>query len=411
MTPNSRAGPQVTERAAPRVLRRVPFSGEGSAAPEVLAEREWLITNGLGGYASGTLLGAITRRYHGLLIAALPAPLGRVMMLNQLTEYLELPDGRQIELSSGLGFNESSESPGFASLAEFRLEDGVPVWRYQIGGIVIEKKIFMVHGRNTTVISYDLLEGDERVRVKLCPHVQFRPHENFVDKALEDYTLRTARRGFEICTAAAYPPLRLLVHGREWGFSGGDSKIDKVFFRAEQQRGYEAFGELCSFGWFEAEVCRDEPMTVIASTEPWESITEMTPQESYAEELSRRQRLASRAGIEEGTSIKAELVLAADQFVIAPSIQQRKRRRRRAHDYRRLSLVYRLGPRHDDQLGRVDAADRPPTRGARHSRRIFRTYSRRADSELFSRRRAGRAFIIPRTRRCGFFTRCSVTSK
>ena len=68
----------VVERAAPQILRRVPFRGEGSVAPEVLSEREWLITNGLGGYASGTLLGAITRRYHGLLIAALPAPLGRV---------------------------------------------------------------------------------------------------------------------------------------------------------------------------------------------------------------------------------------------------------------------------------------------------------------------------------------------
>ncbi len=124
------------------------------------------------------------------------------MMLNQLTEYLELPDRTHIELSSGLGFNESSESPGFAALAEFRLEDGLPVWRYEIGGIVIEKKIFMVHGQNTTLISYDLLEGDERVRVKLCPHVQFRPHENFVDKAPEDYTLRATRQGFEICTAA-----------------------------------------------------------------------------------------------------------------------------------------------------------------------------------------------------------------
>ena len=306
------------ERAGPQICRRVPFRGEGSVAPEVLSEREWLITNGLGGYASGTLLGAITRRYHGLLIAALPAPLGRVMMLNQLTEYLELPDRTQIELSSGLGFNESSESPGFASLAEFRLEDGVPVWRYQIGGIVIEKKIFMVHKRNTTLTSYDLLEGDERVRVKLCPHVQFRPHENFVDKALEDYTLKATGRGFEISTAAVHPPLRLLVHGRDWSFSGGRAKIDKVFFRAEQQRGYEAFGELCSFGWFEAEVCRNEPMTLIASTESWESITEMTTQESYAEEFSRRQRLALRAGIEDDTSIKAELVLAADQFVIEP---------------------------------------------------------------------------------------------
>ncbi|MEO6165542.1 MAG: glycogen debranching enzyme N-terminal domain-containing protein, partial [Candidatus Binatia bacterium] len=315
---NSSAGKQVTEGAAPGVLRRVPFSGEGSAAPEVLAEREWLITNGLGGYASGTLLGAITRRYHGLLIAALAAPFGRVMMLNQLTEHLELSDRRHIELSSGLGFNESSESPGFASLTEFRLEDGVPVWRYQIGGIVIEKKIFMVHGQNTTLTSYALLEGDERVRVKLCPHVQFRLHENSVDKAVAGYTLKATRQGFEICTAAAQPRLRLLVHGRDWRFSGGDAQIDKVFFRAEQQRGYEAFGELCSFGWFEAEVGRGQPMTLVASTEPWASITEMAPQECFAAEFSRRQRLASGAKIDDGTSIRAELMLAADQFVIAP---------------------------------------------------------------------------------------------
>src|SRR4029077_16932953 len=87
---NSGAKAQPGAGSGPRVVRRIPFSGEGSAPPEVLAEREWLVTNGLGGYASGTLLGAITRRYHGLLIAALPAPLGRVVMLNQLTEHLEL---------------------------------------------------------------------------------------------------------------------------------------------------------------------------------------------------------------------------------------------------------------------------------------------------------------------------------
>src|SRR6185436_5608431 len=91
---------------APAIVRRVPFSGEGSAPPEVLVDREWLVTNGLGGYASGTILGAITRRYHGLLIAALSAPLGRVVMLNQLSEELSMPDGARIELSSGLGFHE-----------------------------------------------------------------------------------------------------------------------------------------------------------------------------------------------------------------------------------------------------------------------------------------------------------------
>ena len=320
------------DRGAARVVRSVPFKGEGSAPPEVLGEREWLVTNGLGGYASGTLLGAITRRYHGLLIAALPSPLGRVIMLNQLTEHLELPDGRRIELSSGLGFHESSESPGFASLVEFRLEDGVPVWRYEIAGIVIEKKIFMVHGHNTTLTSYDFLEGDEHVRIKLCPHVQFRPHEAAVDKALaDDYILRAMRQGFEICAPAPHPPLRMLVHGREWSFSGGHTKIDQVFFRSEQQRGYEAFGELCSFGWFEAEICRGEAMTLVASTEPWESIAAMAPHECYATERSRRQRLALAAGIDDSESIRADLVLAADQFVITPVDPNKEKGAESAH--------------------------------------------------------------------------------
>ena len=314
------------------MVRYVPFKGEGSAQPEVLGEREWLVTNGLGGYASGTLLGAITRRYHGILIAALPSPLGRVVMLNQLTEQLELPDRTRIELSSGLGFHESSESPGFASLVEFRLEDGVPVWRYEIGGIVIEKKIFMVHGQNTTLTSYDLLEGDERVRIQLYPHVQFRPHEAAVDKpSADDYILRAMRQGVEIYTAAEHPPLRLLVHGRDWSFSGGHRKIEQVFFRSEQQRGYEAFGELCSFGSFESEICRGEAMTLIASTESWESIVAMAPHEYYAAERSRRERLASSAGVDDSASIRAELVLAADQFVITPVDPKKEKGAESAH--------------------------------------------------------------------------------
>ena len=276
---------------AARVVRCVPFKGEGSAHPEVLGEREWLVTNGLGGYASGTLLGAITRRYHGLLIAALPSPLGRVVMLNQLTEIVELPDRTRVELSSGLGFHESIESPGFASIAEFRLEDGIPVWRYEIAGMVIEKKIFMVHGENTTLTSYDLLEGDERVRIKLCPHVQFRPHEANVDKAAaDDYTLRAMRQGFEICCAGVIHRCACSCMGATGVLAAAIRRPTRCFFRSEQQRGYEAFGELCSFGWFEAEVCRDEAMTLVASTEPWESITAVAPQQCYAAERSRRQR-------------------------------------------------------------------------------------------------------------------------
>ena len=75
-------------------VRRIAWPPAGSSNPESLVTREWLVTNGLGGYASGTVPGVITRRYHGLLIAALPAPLGRMVMLSHVAEQVKLADGR-----------------------------------------------------------------------------------------------------------------------------------------------------------------------------------------------------------------------------------------------------------------------------------------------------------------------------
>ena len=76
---------------------RLPWPGKNDAAAGL--NGEWLVTNGLGGYASGTLSGVITRRYHGYLVAALPAPFGRILMLNDLVERIELPDGRSVQLA------------------------------------------------------------------------------------------------------------------------------------------------------------------------------------------------------------------------------------------------------------------------------------------------------------------------
>src|SRR5256885_4036356 len=78
----------------------MPWQGGAAAEPEPLLTREWLVTNGLGGYASGTIAGAATRRYHGLLVAALPNPLGRTMMFNHLSEQVRLPDGRTLRLGA-----------------------------------------------------------------------------------------------------------------------------------------------------------------------------------------------------------------------------------------------------------------------------------------------------------------------
>src|SRR5215472_15849775 len=105
--------------------------------------QEWLVTNGLGGYASGTVSGAITRRYHGLLIAALPNPLGRVMMLNGLSERLRLPDRRVVYTGAEELADVTPEN--VLPLAEFRLEAGLPIWRYEANGFLLEKRLLLTH--------------------------------------------------------------------------------------------------------------------------------------------------------------------------------------------------------------------------------------------------------------------------
>src|SRR5688572_4347 len=110
--------------------------------------REWLVTNGLGGFASGTVSGIATRRYHGLLIAALPAPMGRTIMLNHLRERLVLSEGKSVELSEPEVKNRQTNLSGFRCLQSFTLEMGLPVWRYEVGGVVLEKRIFLPYQQN-----------------------------------------------------------------------------------------------------------------------------------------------------------------------------------------------------------------------------------------------------------------------
>src|SRR6266446_8430543 len=137
----------------------MPWLGKQAPATDPLLTREWLVTNGLGGYASGTIAGVASRRFHGLLIAALPAPLGRRMMLNHLSEMLRLKDGTTSFLSGEERAGGDLQLPGAAYLTEFRLDSGLPCWRYEVNGSVIEKRILLVHGQNTVHIQYRLLSG------------------------------------------------------------------------------------------------------------------------------------------------------------------------------------------------------------------------------------------------------------
>jgi predicted glycogen debranching enzyme len=299
-------------------LRRVPFIGEGADAPELLVEREWLLTNGIGGYASGTLSGAITRRYHGLLVAALPVPLGRLVMLSQIAEELCLAGSDSIEICSGIGSQETRETPGFASLAEFRLEDGLPVWLYKIDKISLEKRLVLIHQQNTTLITYKLLTRGADAKLKLRPLIHFRLHEEPVARLAHAYEFTVGKEQFEIASREFRQPLRLLLHSAGWSHTVDHNRIEDVYYRAEHQRGYEELGDLCSPGFFDVDLTAGEAVTLIASAEPWEQIRAIVPDSAYLDERARRRALLAQSHPETRAGPAAELVLAADQFLIYP---------------------------------------------------------------------------------------------
>jgi hypothetical protein len=136
------------------IQNRMPWSKESEDAgldPVLLLTREWLVTNGLGGYASASVSGACTRRYHGLLIASLPAPLGRMVMLSHLGEEMVLPDETIVDFGGEELNEEHLDLHSAQFLTEFRLEAGLPVWRFSIRGSV--KRLSMPHLENTVHIT------------------------------------------------------------------------------------------------------------------------------------------------------------------------------------------------------------------------------------------------------------------
>src|ERR1041385_6792255 len=129
---------------------------EGCRNLETALSREWLETNGIGGFSSSTIVGLNTRRYHGLLVAATRPPVGRLVLLSKLEETLVI-DGRRFELSANR-YPGVVHPRGYNYLRRFR-RDPFPVFTYEAEGVTIEKSVFMVQGENTTVVEYTVRTG------------------------------------------------------------------------------------------------------------------------------------------------------------------------------------------------------------------------------------------------------------
>jgi predicted glycogen debranching enzyme len=299
-----------------------------------MPRREWIVTNGLGGYASGTVAGVVTRRYHGLLISALPAPLGRYVMLNHLLERVRLPD----RTVTWLGDEDEVAGPNAADrgghLVEFRLELGLPIWRYELGRVAIEKRVLMPYGQNTVHVCYRLLGGlhdNETIRLSLRPSVQFRSHEAPVSDATSTpYTLHSTGTHHELHGNSSLPPLRMMLVGRRGALTIDERGHTSVPYEMERNRGYDSVGALWSPGYFRADLGVGDAVTLIASTDPWENVLALGPADALRSEQERRRRLLALAGDAERCGLEAELVLAADQFIVTPAGRAEEAARARA---------------------------------------------------------------------------------
>jgi predicted glycogen debranching enzyme len=313
------------------LTRSFRWKWDGRDADDLIC-REWLVTNGLGGYASSTVAGVSTRRYHGLLIAALPVPHGRFVMFNHLMEQVRLPNGRTVRLGGEQHAHGAFDLHGLEFFREHRLEWGLPVWRWEIEDWVLEKRLLMIHQQNTTHISYHLVEGQGTIRLKLRLAVHFRPHDDKVSTELKhSYALTVLGDRYEVREQGSeLPPLRFHIHGRRAAFTVEGQLTQPLLYRVEEERGYDARGELWSPGHFRIDLTPEHDVTLVASTEKWEKMEALPPEIALRAEQERRRRLLALTNPAAQAGPGAELTLAADQFLIAPTGRVEEAARARA---------------------------------------------------------------------------------
>ena len=271
--------------------------------------REWLETNGLGGFAFSTIAGLNTRRYHGLLVAATQPPVGRMVLLSKLEETVTV-DGQVFELSAN-EYPGTIHPRGFEFLREFRL-DPFPTFVFETGGVRIMKTVFMIQGENTVVVQYELvgpLTG-RTVELKVCPLIAFRDFHGLTrENAKLNRKVGIEPRMTVISPYYGLPALYLAHNALEVGAEG--AWFRNFQYRVERERGLEFAEDLfnpCSLH-FDLEA---GPAAVIASILRKDVASAGALREA---EIRRRESVVAQAPVPD--EITRILTNAADQFIVA----------------------------------------------------------------------------------------------
>jgi predicted glycogen debranching enzyme len=308
----------MTLRQRPEEWCMIQFSQETCGNLDAVLRREWLETNGLGGFASSTIIGLNTRRYHGLLVAATKPPVGRLVMLAKLEETLFV-DGRPFDLSSNR-YPGVVHPQGFRYLKQFRL-DPFTTFTYEVEGIEVEKTVFMIYGENSTVVQYELKKNNhaqrpKNLRLELRPLIAFRDyhsttHENgAISSAVEEHSGLAGVTPYQ-----GLPSLYLAHNAVELRKTGG--WYLNFEYDAERERGLDFSEDLFNPLVLRFDLLARRWALVIASTER----RDVAKVEEYRQaEITRRRN--TRVSGAAGDDFAQTLAAAADQYIVTRGDQK-----------------------------------------------------------------------------------------
>jgi predicted glycogen debranching enzyme len=272
--------------------------------------REWLATNGIGGYASGTVGGPRTRAYHGLLVAALDPPLGRTLLVSHVDETVAY-DNHEYALATHRWGDGTVDPRGVVHLDRFRLDGTVPVWTFALGDALLEKRVWMEHGANTTYVQYRLPRARVPVTLRAQAFVTHRDHHAPTRADGWQMDVSATDDGLQVNAYDGAAPIFL---------RSADAKVmpAHTWYRdyalpIETDRGLPDREDLLHAATFEARLAPEESLTLVLSTEADASLDGPA---ALARRLEREEKLVTQAGLGDAPEDVRHLIRAADQFVV-----------------------------------------------------------------------------------------------
>ncbi len=284
--------------------------------------REWLVTNGIGGYASGTIAGSQTRRYHGLLVAALQPPVGRTQLVSAIDEIVHYT-GADFSLATHRWVSGAVEPQGFLLLEDFHLEGSTPVWTYALADALLEKRIWMRAGENSTYIQYTLVRGSGALEMELKALVNYRDFHSLTHAGDWRMNITPIDRGVKVQAYDGATPIYLKSSAagceprHEWYLD--------CYFAAETERGLSDREDRLFAALFRTKLEAGSSATFVLTTEATVSLDGETARAERANhdvKLFQEWQEKSEALAGEAPSWIWQLILAADQFIVKRSLPE-----------------------------------------------------------------------------------------